>query len=160
VATFVLIVLLLVGKPDWMRKVSQAVDVRLPGRIASWGSTMMDLIYHFSRCFTMRTMSYALLLGMVAWGAEALSLYLVAFWLGSEITLTTAVFVYAFAMIVGALSFLPGGLGGTEAVMVGLLMLNGLTVADATAATILVRVATLWFAVALGLMAWPARRPK
>ena len=61
-----------------------------------------------------------------------------------------AVFVYAFAMLVGGLSFLPGGLGSSEAVMIGLLSLYGLPEATAVTATLICRLATLWFAVALG----------
>jgi uncharacterized protein (TIRG00374 family) len=60
------------------------------------------------------------------------------------------VFVYALAMLAGAVSFMPGGLGGAEAVMVGLLVWKGMDGADAVAATVLIRLATLWFAVAIG----------
>ena len=61
--------------------------------------------------------------------------------------------VYALAMLAGALSFLPGGLGGAEAVMVAALTLKGVDQPSAVAATIIIRLATLWFAVALGLLA-------
>jgi uncharacterized protein (TIRG00374 family) len=54
---------------------------------------------------------------------------------------------------------MPGGLGGTEAVMVGLLVWKGMPGADAVAATVLIRLATLWFAVGLGaLMLMRCRR--
>jgi glycosyltransferase 2 family protein len=53
------------------------------------------------------------------------------------------------------LSFLPGGLGGAEVTMVGLLLLNGMNEAQAVACTLFVRLATLWFAVILGLLALP-----
>jgi uncharacterized protein (TIRG00374 family) len=54
-------------------------------------------------------------------------------------------------MLAGALSFMPGGLGSAEAVMGGLLMLSGMSGAEAVAATALTRIATLWFAVAIGI---------
>jgi uncharacterized protein (TIRG00374 family) len=63
---------------------------------------------------------------------------------------TTAVFVYAFGMLVGGLSFLPGGLGSSEAVMIGLLMMHGFPESAAVTATLICRLATLWFAVGLG----------
>ena len=56
-------------------------------------------------------------------------------------------------MLAGALSFLPGGLGGTEVVMGGLLIAFGADGATAVAITLLCRLATLWFAVALGGLA-------
>jgi uncharacterized protein (TIRG00374 family) len=55
-------------------------------------------------------------------------------------------------MLAGAISFMPGGLGGAEAVMVALLMWKGMAGADAVAATVLIRLATLWFAVAIGAL--------
>ena len=58
-------------------------------------------------------------------------------------------------MLAGAVSFLPGGLGGTEATMVGLLAWSGMALPDAVAATVLIRVCTLWFAVLLGVAALP-----
>ena len=56
-------------------------------------------------------------------------------------------------MLAGALSFMPGGLGGAEAVMIALLTLNGVPMPVAVAATVFIRLATLWFAVVIGLVA-------
>ena len=57
--------------------------------------------------------------------------------------------------VAGALSFLPGGLGVTEAGMLALLVTFGTGVSRGTAAaaTFVTRASTLWFAVALGLPA-------
>ena len=92
-------------------------------------------------------------MSVVAWGAEAIAFYWVLDWLGAEITLSFAIFVYALSMLVGALSFLPGGLGSAEAVMISLLVLKGMSTPDAIAATVFIRLATLWFAVLIGLVA-------
>ncbi len=92
----------------------------------------------------------ASLLSLIAWSAEALAFYWILGWMDAQIPLTFAVFTYALAMLAGALSFMPGGLGGAEAVMIGLLMFKGMPGADAIAATLLIRLATLWFAVAIG----------
>jgi len=100
-------------------------------------------------------------LSLVSWMAEAWGLHLLLGWLGVPCDWTFSFFVYAAGMLAGALSFLPGGLGGTEAVMVGLLLWQGATQPVAVAATVIVRLATLWFAVLLGLLAlaWLWRRP-
>jgi uncharacterized protein (TIRG00374 family) len=50
------------------------------------------------------------------------------------------------------LSFTPGGLGSTEGVMAALLMFKGIGSAEAIGATVLIRMTTLWFAVAIGLV--------
>lgn len=105
-------------------------------------------------------------LSVLAWGAEALGLYLILTGLGHPAPLSVAIFVYATATIAGAVAMLPGGLGGTEATMVLLLVRlagGGIDRAAATAATLLCRLATLWFAVALGgvaLLPLRGRTPK
>jgi uncharacterized protein (TIRG00374 family) len=76
----------------------------------------------------------------------------VAHGLNIELALPTAIGIYAVSMLVGALSFIPGGLGSTEAVMVLLLKLTGVDATTALAITLIARVATLWFAVVLGLL--------
>ncbi|MCB1778072.1 MAG: flippase-like domain-containing protein [Candidatus Competibacteraceae bacterium] len=89
-------------------------------------------------------------LGVLSWGLEGLALYWIAQDIGVGISLATGLGVYAIAVLGGALSFLPGGLGGTEAVMGVLLIAFGADGASAVAITLLCRIATLWFAVALG----------
>ncbi len=93
---------------------------------------------------------FGLSLGVLSWGLEGLSLYLVAHDIGVGINLATGIGIYAIAVLTGALSFLPGGLGGTEAVMGVLLIAFGADGAAAVAITLLCRITTLWFAVALG----------
>jgi len=93
-------------------------------------------------------------LGLVAWGFEGVGLYA----LGSIVPSTTlpvatGVGIYAIAVLVGAVSFLPGGLGSTEAVMTALLTLQGYAIADALLVTIVCRIVTLWLAVLIGWIA-------
>ena len=59
------------------------------------------------------------------------------------------------ARVAGALAMLPGGLGVTEAGMAGSLQVlgHGITPSIATGATLLVRLATLWWAVIVGALA-------
>ena len=67
------------------------------------------------------------------------------------------------ATIFGAVTMLPGGLGVTEGSMTGLLVLLGkMQKAPAFAATMLVRVCTLWFGVTIGVVAfvrWRRKQP-
>lgn len=72
----------------------------------------------------------------------------------SLILLLQATFVHATASIIGAISFLPGGVGTYEITSVALItFLLGIPVALASAATILIRVVTLWFSVIVGFIA-------
>lgn len=120
---------------------------------------LADMIMQTRRCHTPIMLFRATLLSLMAWLAEAIAFYWILRWLGAEVSVPFAVFVYALSLLVGALSFLPGGLGGAETAMVGALVLQGLSLADAAAATVLIRLATLWFAVVLGLLAlWGIRK--
>jgi uncharacterized protein (TIRG00374 family) len=98
-----------------------------------------------------RWLASGLLLGILSWGGEGIGFWLVLNAMGQPVDLATAVSVYGIAVLVGALSFLPGGLGGTEAVMTLLLMALGADNAVAVAATLVCRAATLWLAVVIGL---------
>jgi uncharacterized protein (TIRG00374 family) len=95
-------------------------------------------------------------LGLVAWGAEAVGLKLVAdAVVPGQLSVAGAMGCYAIAIIVGALSFLPGGLGSTEAVMAGLLVARGFAKPQAILLTLVCRLLTLWLAVLIGwLSVW------
>ncbi|WP_293396599.1 UbiA family prenyltransferase, partial [Nevskia sp.] len=95
-----------------------------------------------------------LLLGLVAWGVEGLALYWICQSLAISIALPAAVGVYGMAVLAGGLAFfMPGGLGGMEVAMPALLVAEGAPLATAVIAMLLCRLATLWFAVLLGLIA-------
>ncbi|MBB3189397.1 lysylphosphatidylglycerol synthase transmembrane domain-containing protein [Halomonas cerina] len=137
---------------------------RLLTRLGHWASGRQDrgarmvahtlhMLGNARRCHRPGLLAVASVISVVAWGAEALAFHWILVWLGADVSLAFAVFVYALSMLAGALSFLPGGLGGAEAVMVSLLVLKGLTMPMAIAATVFIRLATLWFAVMLGLLA-------
>ena len=66
-----------------------------------------------------------------------------------------SIFALSFSTVIGAVSALPGGLLTTDASIAGMLvLLLGLDLGTAAAATLLIRLATLWFAVGLGMAVW------
>lgn len=122
----------------------------LTPRLAKIAHAAFATVRHAGSCLRFPVLSLGLAIGVVAWGAEGVALYFMLHSLGSDISLQTTMFIYAFSMLVGAISFLPGGLGGVEATMIGLLMYHQLDEAHAVAVTLLIRLTTLWFAIALG----------
>jgi len=108
--------------------------------------------------FKPKALLVAVGIGTISWLGEGIGMYYVLRGLdvpGGWETLSIAVFVLAFSTVVGAVSALPGGLGAAEASIAGMLgLLLGLTRDTSAAATLLIRFATLWFAVALGLIVW------
>ncbi|WP_301101743.1 lysylphosphatidylglycerol synthase transmembrane domain-containing protein [Propionivibrio sp.] len=145
----VVVALLLV---QWTALIA-AIDHWAARRTQKWARLIVHLcaiVLHFRRCFSLSALAMGLMLGALAWFAEGLGFWWLLGALGHPLPLTTAVFIYAFAMLVGGISFLPGGLGSSEAVMIGLLVINGFPQPVAVSATLICRLATLWFAVALG----------
>jgi uncharacterized protein (TIRG00374 family) len=92
----------------------------------------------------------SLLLSLAAWFLEGLGYALVAWGLGSPISLMEGVFIYSVALLGGALTLFLGGLGATEGGMVGLGIVFGMSRSTSAASTIIIRVMTLWFAVLIG----------
>ena len=92
-------------------------------------------------------------LSAVSWFFECLAAYVCVRGLRLDLSLVDTVVVFSLGSLAGALSFLPGGLGVAEGSMTGLIQVLGdVPKAAAVAATVLIRLATLWFAVALGLV--------
>ncbi|MBH1556431.1 flippase-like domain-containing protein [Stenotrophomonas maltophilia] len=92
------------------------------------------------------------------WGAGAWGLTAMAFaWLchasGIDLPWPLALGIYPLAMLVGALSFVPGGVGTTEASIVVMLNAGGVDTNAALAIAIGIRLVSLWLAVLVGVLA-------
>jgi uncharacterized membrane protein YbhN (UPF0104 family) len=100
-------------------------------------------------------------LATVSWALECVTLQVIAEGFGVHLDLLQSAFAYSVPTIVGALAMMPGGLGVTEASMAGVLTSIGgatMSASVATATTMLVRIATLWWAVVLGFFALALHR--
>lgn len=146
-------VTLLAGRgyvPALLRRLAAPMHGRMHG-------LLVNLALLFEASATLLRTRYllpGLLLGLLAWGAEGYGLYVLAAHMGVGIDHWSGAGIYALAVLAGAASFfMPGGLGGTEAAMTALLVAAGAPVPAAFAVTVLCRLATLWFAVMLGIIA-------
>jgi uncharacterized protein (TIRG00374 family) len=147
---FVVGTIVLVQFPGWLHAISNWAESGTRARWKRAIAHLCTLVLGFRRCFHWTTLSSAVALGLIAWGAEAFAFHWLLGALGHPLHWSLSIFIYSFAMLVGGASLLPGGLGGSEAVMMALLIANGLPEAAAVTATLICRLATLWFAVALG----------
>ncbi len=102
-----------------------------------------------------RSLLVGTLISVAAWFAECLAFHLVLGGAGIDFSLAQALFVYSLGTIAGAVTMLPGGLVATEASMVFVLVevFGAATRPAAVTAVLVVRLCTLWFAVAVGLVA-------
>jgi uncharacterized membrane protein YbhN (UPF0104 family) len=101
-------------------------------------------------CLAVRPLAW-FALTLAAWAAQGIAVWLICRDMEVPLDLLTATGFYAVAMVAGALSALPAGLGGTEAVLTGLLVAQSATPGQALTITVLTRLLTLWLAVAIGV---------
>jgi glycosyltransferase 2 family protein len=118
-------------------------------------------LYHSTRTLLApKPLASMAALSTTSWFLECLVLYVILRGLGFDHSwnlVLAATFVFATSAWLGGASLLPGGLGATEASAAALLIV---TVSDpqmngtvAAVATLILRFATLWFGVAVGLAA-------
>jgi uncharacterized protein (TIRG00374 family) len=107
----------------------------------------------------MRPLVVAVSIGVLSWFGECVAFYLVLTGLGVPASwdlLFAATFVFAASTWIGGASMLPGGLGAAELSVAGLLLLTVkdpvMTSSLAGTATLLIRFATLWFGVIIGIV--------
>ena len=97
----------------------------------------------------------SLVLGFCGWAAEGVAFHALLGFMGAQVDLWTALMIFTFATLAGGATGAPGGIGGAEAAMVGLLTLHHIPLEVAVPATAIIRVTTLWFALGIGLLVFP-----
>jgi uncharacterized protein (TIRG00374 family) len=159
IATLVLVSLAVLPWPALGRRISRGTWIPRP--VATLCAGIASALSSARALLSPGVLLAGLILGLAAWGCEGLGLnVLSSMFPPAHLDLAVGVGIYAVAVLVGALSFLPGGLGSTEAVMTTLLVTRGFRTADALLITIVCRVLTLWLAVGLGWSAMVALRQK
>lgn len=121
-------------------------------RLAPWRQFQAKLLQPAWQSLAHRPAAW-LALTLLAWAAQGVAVALLCAQAGLDLAAWLAAGLYALAMVGGALSALPAGLGGTEVLLAALLGGQGASAASAVAVTVLVRLFTLWLAVGLGLAA-------
>jgi glycosyltransferase 2 family protein len=92
-------------------------------------------------------------ISFLSWGLECLAVYLCAVGLSTDMSFLLVVFVFAVSSLIGVLSMLPGGIGAVEAGLYGqFVTVAGLPAGTAAALTMIIRLATLWFATLVGIV--------
>jgi glycosyltransferase 2 family protein len=140
----------------WPRPTRALIDlVTSPAKLRHLREPLHETLVHLSALCRPGPLLVATVIAIPAWGCECLGFALICdSFPGVHVQLGLATAIYAGTTIAGALSFLPGGLGVTEGAMTLALVKGGshLAMSTALAATLLTRLATLWFAVLIGVV--------
>jgi uncharacterized protein (TIRG00374 family) len=100
-----------------------------------------------------RPLAIGTAISFLSWGLECLGVYLCAVGLEANTGFLMVVFVFAVSSLLGVLSMIPGGIGAVEA---GLALqfsrLAGMSSGLAGALTLVIRLATLWWATLIGIL--------
>jgi uncharacterized membrane protein YbhN (UPF0104 family) len=123
----------------------------LPGPFARIGPKLHAAYDSLSILVRPSNLGVPTVLSIAAWSLECAALWVILRGLGQDTGFGLAMFFYATSTLAGALVPVPGGLGITEtSLKMDLQELGHVAEATSTAAMMLVRFATLWFAVAVG----------
>jgi uncharacterized protein (TIRG00374 family) len=163
-AALVVVLLAFIASPILSRAVLDRLP-RLPGVLGRLGERaapkLRDALLGLRDLTSPRHLVLPTLLSVIAWSFEGLALWIIVRGFGEHPPLQPIVFFYATATLAGAIPISPGGLGVTEKLLEQqMALLGGVATATATAAVLLVRIATLWFAVGVGFVALAVLRAK
>ena len=158
VAVLAVAAILVVQRPTLLHAVVARID-GLP-IVGPFADRAEQFVTSSSSLMQPRMLLRGTAIGVVSWAGECVAFFLILVALGLEASwslLLIATFVLAVSSLAGGISLLPGGLGVADASVAGMLLAlvdtPDMTRATAVAATLLVRFATLWFAVLIGFVA-------
>jgi len=152
-AGLVLVLLLVVGHRGLSLWLIGLVG-RLPGRVGQIAPKLEAAYESLATMLKPSNLFLPSVLSAAAWMLECLALWVILAGFGESTSVSLSTFFYATSTLVGAIVPVPGGLGVTESALMGQMTTMGhVEGSTATAAMILVRFATLWFAVLVGFIA-------
>jgi uncharacterized protein (TIRG00374 family) len=152
-AGLVVALLVVIASPTLSLGIIGIVE-RFPGRIGRLGPKLHEAYASLATMLRPRNLALPTLLSIVAWSLECLALWVILRGFGETTSVTLCVFFYATSTLAGAVASTPGGLGVTEgALQKQMREVGHVPPGTSAAAMMLVRFATLWFAVLLGFAA-------
>lgn len=91
-------------------------------------------------------------LTLISWIVEAIGAYFVFRSFHLDIGILKGVLTYVSTSLAGAATMLPGGVGGTEASLLGFLSIQGFSYNDSLGAVLLIRFFALWYVIIIGIV--------
>jgi len=152
-ASFLIVIaLIVVVCQSWLPRAIDKFATRRQSRFAKVLDAFANLLRSSRLLLHPNPLIPGSVIGLLSWGAEGLGFAVICQVLGLGADISAFIGIYAIAILAGSAAFfLPAGIGGTEIVMTTLLVERGADLRVAVIATLLCRLATLWFAVLLGV---------
>ena len=158
VLVVIFIIFMLIRNDSSLFWLSKNIKRLLFKRYAGGVEFIIESLVSFKSCFTGKVILTGVSFGVLAWGTESIALMYILHLLGYDIGLLTTAFIYGFSLVVGGITLMPGGLGGVEITMMELLVINAVPSSVAVAATLVIRLTSLWFSVFIGIIALPKKQ--
>ena len=92
-------------------------------------------------------------LSVLYWIIISVAVHFILLSFGIEsISILKTISIYSSSVIIGAISFIPGGLGITEGSLIGLFSLEGIDISLALILSVMIRILTMWYSVSIGFI--------
>ena len=89
---------------------------------------------------------------VLIWAAQVARMWFICIAVGADISPMVVGLTYCLGLLLGVVSYIPGGLVVTEGTMVGLLVVHGVQTDIATVGVVIDRLCAYWAAVVMGVM--------
>lgn len=153
VVIFLFIVSLIIFRPAWLHSLGLILDAK------GW-SVLSRLVFFIAQALAgckIWVKPWPILisfsLGLCAWLVTAYTFVYLIEVMRVEIPAFNAFSIYPLAMLAGAASMIPGGVGSTETAIVFQLNLYDVPLSIAILIAVVVRLGTMWFSILCGLLA-------
>jgi len=93
-----------------------------------------------------------LFVSLAAWLVDAVAIYFIFIAFGLDFNIAYTTLISFSSILFGSVTLIPGGIGVTEASMIGLLVKDGLELSLATSIVFMKRLSGLWYATVIGLI--------
>ena len=104
--------------------------------------------------FKNKKMFFVFLLSIFYWLVIGAAAYFILQSFGiTTIELINVISTYSSSLLIGAISFIPGGIVVAEGSLVGLFSIQGINLADSMVIVVIIRLFTLWFSTIAGFIA-------
>lgn len=134
----------------WMQYALRAFALPTPARVVRSAFRGIEQTSHFMNA---RLLLPTVMLGLLAWGVQCFGYALTLKALGVDLPALLLFSIPPAAILIGAASLMPGGVGTTEAATIVLLSQFGTALDTAVLASIALRLGSIWFATILGFAA-------